>query len=195
MDRRVADGRWRCKDGRVTEGGNPAFLFLEAWMTDRPLRLSIGSLAMAVLASCAPIIHAEDPSYVPGQVLVNVDGEAMQAIDRAIQDGTFPTTGLESLDAALARSGAVSAELLFKESPEDLERLKAEHPERAKRIPEGAQPPELSGTYTLTLKSGASVEDAIAALSGDPHVRYAQPNTYMSTSGQSTVTGAAEVAP
>ena len=157
-----------------------------------PIALILGSCAPATRAELSPeaglrAASAADRSHVPGQVLVKVDAEAMQALDRAIADGTFPKTGLDSLDAALAAAGASSAELVFRDSPEAFERLKAD-PARAARIPEGAEPPELSGLYTITLSPDASVDTAVQALSELPHVRYAQPNYYVSTSDEAEAT-------
>jgi hypothetical protein len=152
------------------------------------IRPSFYCLIVLLLSSCALPIHAatmglagsEDPAsatpaYVPGEVIVNVDREAMEVIDHALANGTFPATGVASLDQALTASGAVGARLVFRDTPEDLEAFKAKFPDRVASMPQGS-PSEASATYLVTLRTDASVESAVQALSGDPHVRYAQPN-------------------
>ena len=96
-------------------------------------------------------------SHVPGEVIIKVTEAADQAIKTATRAQHPPVTGLDSLDALLMKYGADSLEPLFPHSPT----------------------PELSRFYKLHIRHEASVADAVAELSQDPHIESAQANASM----------------
>lgn len=117
--------------------------------------------------------------YVPGEVIVKVSPEAAQAIEQATAAEVPLVTSIESLDRLLAQYGVTAIEPVFSHA-QDPESIKAKYPERSKRIPPGAEVPDLSRTYLVHFSADVDAMEAASALSQDPHVEYAQPN-YLAT--------------
>jgi len=144
-------------------------------------------LSGGVCASCAfaqpeaSRLSPADPSpAAQGEVLVKVTPQTSQAIEAARAAGTFPTTGIDSLDALFTRYAVTAIERVFPKEATDAEAIKAKYPERSQRIPPGAEVPDLGRTYKLTLNPTPNLQEVIAAFASDPHVESAQPN-YIAT--------------
>lgn len=114
---------------------------------------------------------------MPGELLVKFTKDAAQAIEQARgrDDPAAPLViGIEPLDQLFMTYGVAAIEPVFPHS-QDSEAIASKFPERAKRIPPGAEVPDLSRTYLLHLGEG-DVLTAAAEFARDPHVEYAQPN-------------------
>ncbi len=129
---------------------------------------------------------AAAPRYMPGEVLIKVKPEAARAIQQARATGAITATGIASLDALLSRYGVVTIEPVF-QGPSDSDAINARFPERAKRAPRGAAPPDLGGFFKLSLKPDANIPDAVSAFGLDPNVDVAQPNYTITINQPSTV--------
>lgn len=123
--------------------------------------------------------QAERPAVVPGELIVTFTRVAASTIERIRTAHTRPSLGLESLDRLFVKYGVTAIKPLFPTAHTPNE-IRARFPKRTKRASPGAELPDASLTYTLTLAPQADVVAAARAFSADPYVRSAQPN-YLAT--------------
>lgn len=126
---------------------------------------------------------AQQPKYVPGELIVKLKPEAGKQVTEALAAGDPPTnTGLAWLDALNHRYGVTKIEPVFPNQP-DPEAIKRKYPQRARRAPPGAVAPNLAHIYKLTLRKDADILNAAVDYGLARDVEYAEPNYVVTTQG------------
>ena len=154
-------------------------------MTLAASTFTIASLLLIGAAGCT--LHAAQegtarsseidvPRYVAGELIVKLKPEAGEILDGALQAAAPPThTELPWLDALNRRYGVSAIEPVFAHQP-DLDEIKRKYPERSRRAPPDARPPNLKYIYKLTMRHDVDVIQAAADYAKQPDVEYAEPN-------------------
>jgi subtilisin family serine protease len=151
------------------------------------------AIAGGVFLSTA-MAYAEEPGYVPNEIIVKFKAEAVNALECAIvQKGATPsqvqlTASLDKLNKKYKVKKFRQIFPSFKKNQKRLEALKLKDKSlltkkekhllrRLKRAPKDAKIPDLDRIYKLTLGEGQSVEETVAGYNQVPDdVEYAQPN-------------------
>jgi subtilisin family serine protease len=145
----------------------------------------------------AVMAYAEEPHYVPNEIIVKFKKEVADTLERTIiQKGVAPSqvhlaASLDNLNKKYKVKKFKQIFPNFKKNKEKLEAIKKKNPslltkkekhllKRLKRAPKDAESPDLSTIYKLKLEEGVSVEEAVAAYSQDPDVEYAELNSRVS---------------
>ena len=156
-------------------------------MTDalKTLNAKAWSMALVSLLCVGLPVHAElerptpqapaGSSYVAGELLVKFAEEAAEAVEQARAANTLPMVGIESLDVLMATYGVTNIEPVFLQA-QDPDAIREKFPDRSRRAPPGAEVPDLSRTYKLTLDPDNNLAGVLIAFLNDPHVELAEPN-------------------
>ena len=154
-----------------------------------PVRLSLLPLVcLAAVACCvgaaygAPLPPADSgPAYAPDRVIVKLTPEAAKAA--LGRDGALPPGLAGAMERVRVRHAAPLFPDLWPRGARSPIRaadrsniVRARFPARAARAPRDVTSPDLENLLVLTLAPGSDVPAAVAELSRDPSVVYAEPD-------------------
>ncbi|MFC1594731.1 S8 family serine peptidase, partial [Candidatus Omnitrophota bacterium] len=166
-------------------------------------RLILLAIALLLIFSQAHAEEVEQPSYIPGELIVKVTPEAGAAFYDALQAESFAAVLPEasSLDKLNTHFGLRKARRIFKmleqkdsegryagfkTAAQHIAEVKANNPELANRGKEGAVIPDLENYFLLKFNPKIDVKYAAMVYRADPNVISASPN-YIATMSGNTV--------
>lgn len=127
-----------------------------------------------------PALATQPGGYVAGELILKLAPAAGETLEAALNAERAPTrTGIGWLDVLNGRYDVTRIEPVFSSRP-DFEAIRRKYPERTRRAPPGAEPPDLTHVYKLTMRREADLRRAAADYGAHSDVEYAHPN-YLAT--------------
>lgn len=129
------------------------------------------------------------PDFLANEFIVKYKQNASQTFKRKLNAALniSPTdVGINSIKALNQKHKVISMEPVFEGLHRRLQkgaslqslqnRNNARFPQRAARAPKGAQAPDLTGIYKITVPDGVDINQIVAEYRNDSNVEYAEPN-------------------
>lgn len=144
-------------------------------------RLCLIIIAVLILIFSVYSTNADEKvRFKSGELIVKFKGSVqLQKSVGAFSVGSPARTTSDSINVLIEKFGVTDLREAFKTVPKDglsaqaiSERLRW----RAKRVPKGAVPLDLSNIYKLSFPKGLDVKAVVSEFNKDPYVEFAQPN-------------------